>query len=404
MGAVAPRGEMADQNAADHPASLRLGSRLLENAYSLDGTLLLRAGAQITTMAKLARLSQPDVRFGESRSTEIPLDTGNEAVLDVVEAGQDREVQEFRQRLGKATQVKSGAVDRIEGIFDTIGAGDVIDLDTAQSAVSVLLDDLLDDPRALVSLSQVKNADLYTYTHCVNVAILTMHLAMHAGYRDEIEEIGVGALLHDVGKAHIPIEVLNKPGPLTASEFALMRKHPDLGHEQVLKAGEKRQIVTSCVLSHHEKVSGKGYPHGKRGRLLCPYAMMTSIADIYDAFTTDRPYHLALTPKDTLTLMARNFRNDLREDLLECFVSIIGFYPVGSKVELSNSYVGQVLRHYASRPNDPAVVLTHNAQGESISGSTVIELADEPDLFIRQFVSQNRYFSTGMGESNRNAA
>lgn len=395
---------MADKNAAGHPAPLRLGSRLLENAYSLDGTLLLRAGAQITTAAKLARLSQPDVRFGEGRSTEIPLDLYNEAALDSAEAKQDQEVAEFRRRLGKAAAAKSGAVADVEGIFDAIGSGDTIDLDTASRAVSALLGDLLDDSRALVSLSQVKNVDAYTYTHCVNVAILTMHLALHAGYRDKIEEIGLGALLHDVGKARIPLEVLNKQGPLTASEFALMRKHPEFGYEQVKNAGEQRQTVISCVLSHHEKVSGKGYPHGKRGRLLCPYAMMTAIADVYDAFTTDRPYHLALTPKDTLTLMARNFRNDLREDLLECFISIIGFYPVGSKVELSNGCVGQVLRHYATRPNDPAIVLTHNAQGEPISGSTVIELADEPDVFIRQFVSQNRYFSTGMGEGDKKAA
>lgn len=369
-----------------------MGSRLLENAYAGDGALLLRAGARIQTLSELERLSQPDVRFGEHRAADIPFDMENEAALDDADARPDPRAAEFAKKVEKATGLKQEAVADVESVFTSADAGEAVDLEIARKTVASLLTDLLDDPRALVSLAELKDADAYTYTHCVNVSILAMHLALHTEHRKDIEDIGVGALLHDIGKTSIPTNILNKQGPLDSFEMREMKRHPEIGLERLKRSGETRHIVLSCVLSHHEKVSGHGYPQGRRGRHICPYAMITSIADIYDALTTDRPYRPAMSPKEGLLLMARKMREDLHEGLLQCFVSIVGYYPVGTEVELSNGFRGRVLNHYASHPNEPTIVLVSDGSDRPMAGSRVVDLAGERGVSIVRFVEGQKAF------------
>jgi len=376
---------------------LRLGSRLLENAYAQDGTLLLRVGARIQTLSELERLRRPDVRFGEHRAAEIPFDMDNEAALDETDAQPDPRAAEFAKKIEKATGLKQEAVADVEWVFTAADAGEAVDLKLARRTVAALLTDLLDDPRALVSLAELKDADAYTYTHSVNVSILGMHLALHTEHRKDIEDIGVGALLHDIGKAQMPARILNKQGPLDSAEMQEMKRHPEIGLQRLKQSGETRPVVLSCVLSHHEKVSGKGYPQGRRGRHICPYAMVISIADIYDALTTDRPYRSAMDPKEALLLMARKMREDLHDGLLQCFVSIVGYYPVGSEVELSNGFKGRVLKHYASRPNEPTIVLVSDDDDRPIPGSHVVDLAGERGVSILRFVEGNKGFCVARG-------
>ncbi|MDH7601486.1 MAG: HD-GYP domain-containing protein [Armatimonadota bacterium] len=372
---------------------LRLGSRLLEDAYTQDGTLLLRAGARITTLTELARLSQPDVRFGKNLAAEIPIDMENEAVLDAEAMDPDPEVTEFLKGVERAREVKHESISNVESMFAAVEAGEVVDLELARRTVSRLLEELLGDPRALVSLTQLKNADAYTYTHSVHVCVLAIHLALHTDFRDQVEEIGLGALLHDIGKIRVPLHILNKQGPLTPDEMKQMKLHPVFGVEQLKKSGETRPTVLSCVLHHHEKVSGRGYPDGKRGRHISPFAMMTSIADIYDALTTDRPYRAAMDPKEAILMMAKQMAEDLHEGLLQSFVSLVGYYPVGSEVQLSNGFRARVLRHYASKPNEPRVVLTADAEGRPIPGLPVIEMSKECGVSIVGFVRGEGGFS-----------
>ncbi len=366
--------------------SLRLGSRLLESAYTQDGTLLLRAGARIDTLSELERLNQPDVRFGDKRTAEIPLDIDNEKSLDAAALEPDHQVTEFLQKLERAREIKLGAVAEVEAIFGSVYGGEAINLEAARRTVAQLLEQLLDDPRALVSLTQLKDVDSYTYTHSVHVSILAMHLALHTDFRDQVEAIGLGALLHDIGKVQIPVSILNKQGPLDADEMNQVKRHPVLGVEQLKKSGEKRAAVLDCVLYHHERISGRGYPEGKRGHHISPYAMITAIADVYDALTTDRPYRPAMNPKEAILLMARQMSEDLHERLLECFVSLIGYYPTGSEVQLSNGFKARVLRHYASRPNQPTLILTADAEGQPIPDMPIIDMSREHSVSIVGFV------------------
>lgn len=368
---------------------LRIGSRLLQDAYAGDGSLLLRAGAPIDSQLRIQRLLQPDVRFGPDRLSEIPLDLDNEAELDAAQGTIDPRVAKFLENINLARAVKHEAIEDLKELFRRVNESGEIDLCVARKIASRLLSCLVKNTAALVSLSQLKDADKYTFTHSVNVSILAMYLTTHTNYREKIEELGIGALLHDVGKSDMPVQILHKKGPLSNKEMQLMKRHPVIGYEILCRSGEKRQNVLSCVRSHHEKVNGRGYPDGQKGSQISPYAMMTSIADIYDALTTDRPYRRAYNPKDALDLMLNRMASGLDTSLLQCFAWIIGHYPVGSEVELSDGRIGTVLNHYATDPDRPTLMICTAKNGRKLASPQILPLSSRPDLFIKGFVQLN---------------
>jgi putative nucleotidyltransferase with HDIG domain len=305
---------------------LRVGSRLLDDAYSGTGVLLLRAGRQITGLPQLSRLLQPDVRFGPDGAFEPPLDIQNEIALDVQAARRKRPPPIPEERLQEAAVLKSEAVTEVTQVFDRIEATGEVDVGLAKGTVSSLVGQLLDNRDALMSLVRLKNADAYTFTHSVNVSILAMYLALGTNYERYMEELGTGALLHDVGKLGIPTPLLNKPGPLDEFEFGLIKQHPSQGAQILRKSGYMPDIGLSCVLDHHEKMTGGGYPSGKRATDISPFAQITCLADIYDALTTDRPYRKAMTPQEAFLLMTQKMRDEFDPRLLYHFVSALGSF------------------------------------------------------------------------------
>jgi putative nucleotidyltransferase with HDIG domain len=365
---------------------LRVGSRLLQDAYSGDGSLLLRAGAPVDSQLRLQRLLQPDVRFGPDRSPEIPVDLDNEAELDAAYGTIDPRIEQFFENFSLAKAIKHEAIEDVKELFRRVNASGEIDLGIAQNIASRLLGCLVKNPAALVSLSQLKDVDKDTFAHSVNVGILAMYLAIHTEYREKIEDLGIGALLHDVGKSVMPIHILHKQGPLSDTEMQLMKRHPVVGYETLRRSGENRQSVLSCVRSHHEKVNGKGYPDGKRGPQINPHAMVTSIADIYDALTTDRPYRRAYNPKDALDLMLNRMASELEHSLLQCFAWVVGHYPVGSEIELSDGRIGTVLKHYATDPDKPTIMVHTAKNGRRLASPQILPLSSRPDLYIKGFV------------------
>lgn len=369
---------------------LRIGSRLLQDAYSGDGCLLLRAGAPVDSERRLERLLQPDVRFGPDRLAEIPLDLENEAELDAAQGTIDPRLEKFLENISLAKTVKYEAIEGLKDLFKRVNASGEIDLGIAREIASQLLSTLMKNPPALVSLSQLKDADKYTFVHSVNVSILAMYLALHTDYRTNIEEIGIGSILHDVGKSNMPPQILHKQGPLSDAEMRVMKQHPLIGYELLHRSGERRRIILSCVRSHHEKVNGRGYPDGKKGPQISPYAMMTSIADIYDALTTDRPYRRAYNPKDALDLMLNRMAPGLENSLLQCFAWVIGHYPVGSEVELSDGRIGMVLNHYATDPDRPTIMVRTTKNGRKLASPQILPLSSRPDLSIKGFVQQGK--------------
>lgn len=199
----------------------------------------------------------------------------------------------------------------------------------------------------------MKTSDEYTFKHSVDVATISMILAKQLGLsQKEIYEIGVAGLLHDIGKTKIPLEILNKPGKLDDSEFAVMKQHSVFGYKMLRDNPEFSTEIPLAVLQHHEKMNGKGYPLGAAKPQITPYAKFLSVADIYDALVTERPYKKAFSQRTAVEIMM-SMTNELDMTALKSFLESMILYPVGTVVELSNGEKAKVVKnnpHYILRP------------------------------------------------------
>lgn len=228
--------------------------------------------------------------------------------------------------------------------------------DTAENVTTSLMDAIMESDAVALNIDALKVSDEYTFKHSVDVATMGMIIAKKAGMQDsEIRKIGVSGLLHDVGKAQIPNEVLNKAGKLTEEEFAVMKQHALFGYNIIKEKDDLDMQVKLGVLQHHEKINGRGYPLGVADKQICPYARILSIADIYDALVTERPYKKAFTQQDALEMIMA-MTEELDIGFMRYFIDSIILYPVDSIVKLSNGEKAKVVKNSPHYPLRPKVV------------------------------------------------
>ncbi|MCX8031488.1 MAG: HD domain-containing protein [Thermodesulfovibrionales bacterium] len=197
-------------------------------------------------------------------------------------------------------------------------------IEKASRIVEELIDWMLNDKELIFDLISLKSYDYYTYTHSVNVEVLSMSLGIVVGLtKEEIFCLGLGSILHDIGKCFIPIEILNKAGKLTKREFEIIKNHV-LESEKILNQHKNLPYRSKeAAIQHHEKLSGKGYPYGLKGKQISLYGMIASIVDCYDALVTERPYKKALTPFGALSLMVDE-KDSFDLHILELFIKMLG--------------------------------------------------------------------------------
>jgi HD-GYP domain-containing protein (c-di-GMP phosphodiesterase class II) len=196
----------------------------------------------------------------------------------------------------------------------------------SKAVISNLVTYLLSESRAFFNLMATTSFDYYTYTHSVNVSVFGIALTHRLGLysRDEISAIGSGLIVHDIGKGLIDPKILNKRGPLNKHEWAVMREHPDNGVKLLRRSGQVSEEALIIVRDHHEKLDGSGYPRGLRGNAIHMYARIASLADIFDALTTRRPYKLAERSFPALRIMRDEMGEGLDKELFTEFVLLLG--------------------------------------------------------------------------------
>jgi len=247
------------------------------------------------------------------------------------------------EELQHAASLCQQAHPAITQLFSQARDGTGLDIPPVYRLVEDITDSIERNPAALTSLVRLKEADQYTYLHCLAVCALMAALARRLGLDDHsVRKAALAGLLHDLGKAGISPEILNKPGPLDDYEFALMRTHAAKGW-QMLQAMDIDPAVRDACLYHHEKVDGTGYPHQLAGENIPLLARMTAICDIYDAVTSERPYKHGWPPAEAIRRMAQWSRTHLDHKLFEAFVQTVGIYPVGSLVRLNSDRLAMVI-------------------------------------------------------------
>lgn len=193
-------------------------------------------------------------------------------------------------------------------------------------------------------LNDMRYFDDYTYRHSVNVAFYSMLIAVWMGMaEDEVKQVIQAGLLHDVGKMRVPNEVLNKKGPLTREEFEVIKKHPLYGYYMLEKITDMGQDVKESVLMHHERIDGSGYPSGRSGDSLSRSAKIVSVADVFDAITSDRIYKKRATPFEAFEIFKTTGLGSLDSDIINLFINNIAPYYTGLKVLLNSQNVGEIV-------------------------------------------------------------
>lgn len=224
-----------------------------------------------------------------------------------------------------------------------------------EEQVETIVDVILKNKEMMLNMVDLKVFDDYTYFHSVNVAVLSIGLGTAMGLdKTDLCNLGFGALLHDIGKVFVPKDILHKPGPLTDNEFTEMKKHSSLGFEYLASEYVGNVGAQAGILDHHEKFSGGGYPNNAKGEKISLYGRIISIADVYDALTSDRPYRKGLLPSEAIEYIMGGTENLFDPDLVKVFIRKIAPYPIGTSVKLSNGLSGVVTDNFESfcmRPN-----------------------------------------------------
>ena len=241
------------------------------------------------------------------------------------------------------------------------------DATAARSMIDGLAQAVAQNRTALLALTTLKNYDNYTFTHMVNVSILTLGQARGLGIDGALlREFGLAALMHDIGKVRTPLDILNKPDQLTDQEFTIMKRHVVDGAEILRMTPDVPALAPVVAFEHHLRTDGSGYPHGVARSSLNIGTMLCSIADVYDAMRSQRHYQKAFPTDRILAVLKRNDGTQFDQHLVRRFVQLIGIYPAGNLVRLNTGEVAVVMNVYATDPYRPHVRVLIDREGRRL--------------------------------------
>jgi putative nucleotidyltransferase with HDIG domain len=317
-------------------------------------------------------------------SSQVPSLGGEEGVSEGEEAGTGEGGQEGGG-LARSLGVYSEALGSAKRILTETRLGRIPSLAEARGAVAGLVDAVLQDPNAMLALTLIKSYDEYLFNHSVNVSVLCIALGQALGLDAEaIQELGLGAFLHDIGKVHWPEDVYQKPRDLSEKEWVLVKRHPLDGAEIVEKMGKPSAVALEVIREHHLRYDRRGYPVVDPDKEPGFFGSIAQIADTYDAITTSRVYQNAFEPSRAIARLQSLAGTVFDSNLLEVFVRMVGIYPVGSLVRLSTGELALVLKANPTDSSRPMVRLLFDRTGRRLAEEQDVDLA-EADSLTGQF-------------------
>jgi putative nucleotidyltransferase with HDIG domain len=347
----------------------------VEDVFNKDDVLLLSADSLISSHDQIAVLRRQGV-------SGLYINTGKgkdvaKKIPDAAVFAEDphREV-EYYKELETARKIQRQTLATAKEALVSIRKGRSFSMSRIEEASENIVESIMRNPDALISLCQIKGYDEYTYTHSVNVSVLTTSMAYSLGYnRERLLAIGVGGVLHDIGKMRVPESILNKPGKYTDWEFNVMKKHPEYGMDIVKEKKNISEFSKVLIIQHHERFNGKGYPNGLKGEEIAEIGLIAAVADVYDALTSNRVYRAAWTPQKALAVIFQGCDEEYSRHIVERFTKQMGIYPVGSFVRLMSGEMGVVVKVDKGHLLAPTVLMLFAASGKRLESPVEYELS-----------------------------
>lgn len=339
--------------------AIRENMILAKNIYGEKGQLLLNAGCKITDkyLESIKLLGFSGVYIQDSLSEDIEIES---IICD---------------------DLRRKTVDGVKKVFIAVENNkqhneQFVEL---KKQVETILDQILNNDNLMINMTDLKTFDEYTYQHSVNVAVLSMAIGVNLRLKQkEIYNLGLAALLHDIGKVFVPKSVLNKPGRLNEEEMEIMKNHPGIGYKYLKSRYEFSVSTYMGVLDHHEKYDGTGYPNNKKANEISFFGRIINVADVYDALTAERPYRKGLLPSEAIEYIMGGAGTHFDPEIVEVFIRKIAPYPLGTCIALSNGYEGIVVKNFQEASLRPSVRV-YKINGESVE-PFIINLKDENEF------------------------
>ncbi|MCP4413650.1 MAG: HD-GYP domain-containing protein [Gammaproteobacteria bacterium] len=248
------------------------------------------------------------------------------------------------KELPRARVIHHKASTLVKNCMQDVILGNAINEQELKKNVSGTVESIVRNPDAMMWLTRLSNKDDHASKHSINSCILSVTFGRFIGIpTEELEKLSICALMHDIGKLQIPTEILNKPGALNDEEMKIIRKHPTYSRNLLMSAGKYFSNAVDVAYSHHERMDGSGYPRSLTAHQISPFARILAIIDTYDTMTSEQVYREELSPFESLKFLSSNKGSKYDEQLTQWFIKLIGVFPVGSIVELTNKQIGIVI-------------------------------------------------------------
>ena len=372
--------------AQDFPAALEI-SRLLER-HQLAG-IQFHAGVAPAELQALLGL----LHAGEARGTAFAEALGELAVerIEVVASDEEDDASQPRKVYQRALKV-------VDQIFNDVRMGEIPSSAEALQVVKNMAQLTMTKPHAMLALSLLKDYDNYTFTHSVNVSVLALAVGRACGASEEqLRILGLGGLLHDLGKLKVDVYIINKPGRLTEAEFTAIKEHPRYGSDITGRMAGVDPEAVEIVHGHHVRYDRDGYPADAADPPVSPLVDMSAIADAYDAMTTLRAYQRPVTPRKAIARLREAAGTALHPEYVERFVTSLGPYPVGSLVRLDNNEIGLVVEVDTADPSVAEIKILFAASGEQLAEPFLLHLHSAQP---RRIVAEVDPYSKGIEVAN----
>lgn len=340
---------------------IREGMVLAKTLYTIDGNVLLNAGIKLkeSYVSKFNEIGIGEIYINDSLSSDIVIE-------DIIT---DETRFEARMAVKKA--------------MDNVMHGNSLDVKPVRNVVGKIVEELLSCQDAIINLQDIKTVDNYTFAHSANVCVLSAVTGISMGYdASKLKELCLGALLHDIGKTKIPNEILNKPGPLSPEEYDIIKNHARYGYELLKENMEVSTYASYIALTHHEQYNGEGYPLGLKGNAIHEFTRIVSVADVYDAMTSNRVYRKRVNISEVVEYMISMGNHLFDYDIVRKMIEHISVFPLGCYVTLSTGETAIVVDNNKKYPNRPVVRLIKDPFGMEYENFNEIDLTGHNSIVI----------------------